>query len=45
MDFIAKKNIGNLLFSRKLFSPLKCLTSVFGMGTGVSTAPSPPDFF
>ena len=26
-------------------SPLRCLTSVFGMGTGVTTAPSPPDFF
>ena len=25
-------------------SALKCLTSVFGMGTGVSTSPSSPDF-
>ena len=28
-----------------LFSPLKCLTSVFGMGTGVTTSPLPPDLF
>ena len=28
-----------------LSSPLQCLTSVFGMGTGVSTALSPPDYF
>ncbi len=27
----------------RLSSPLRCLTSVFGMGTGVSIAPSPPD--
>ena len=27
----------------QLLSPLKCLTSVFGMGTGVSTSLSPPD--
>ena len=26
-------------------SALEVLTSVFEMGTGVSTAPSPPDFF
>ena len=32
-------------FTRRLFSPLMCLTSVFGMGTGVSTSPSPPDLF
>lgn len=29
----------------RLPSPLRCLTSVFGMGTGVPTAPSPPDLF
>ena len=28
-----------------LSSPLQCLTSVFGMGTGVSTALSLPDYF
>ena len=28
-----------------VLSPLQCLTSVFGMGTGVTTAPMPPDFF
>ena len=28
-----------------LSSPLWCLTSVFGMGTGVSITPSPPDPF
>ena len=36
---------GNVLSSQALgllFSPLKCLTSVFGMGTGVSTSPSSP---
>ena len=27
----------------KLSSALKCLTSVFGMGTGVSTSPSSPN--
>ena len=27
-----------------LSSPLRCLTSVFGMGTGVSILPSSPDF-
>ena len=41
------KKPGGALFSppRELPSPLRCLTSVFGMGTGVPTAPSPPDFF
>ena len=29
----------------RIQSPLRCLTSVFGMGTGVSTVPSSPDFF
>ena len=33
------------ILSLRISSPLRCLTSVFGMGTGVSTAPSPPDFF
>ena len=37
-----KKKAGNLLFSLTLSSPLKCLTSVFEMGTGVSTLPSSP---
>ena len=40
------KKTGNLLYSQgqaQLFSPLKCLTSVFGMGTGVSTSLSSPD--
>ena len=39
---------GDLLSSlghAQLLSPLKCLTSVFGMGTGVSTLPSSPDPF
>ena len=40
--FFAKKNIGNLLSSLTLFSPLKCLTSLFGMGRGVSTLLSSP---
>ena len=42
-----KKKPGSSLFSliNQIPSPLRCLTSVFGMGTGVSTAPSPPDFF
>ena len=42
----AKKRPGSELFSQaqgQLSSPLGCLTSVFGMGTGVSTPPSPPD--
>ena len=30
-------------FTFRLFSPLQCLTSVFGMGTGISTALSSPD--
>ena len=43
---VSKKKPGSSLFSPKgIPSPLRCLTSVFGMGTGVSTAPSPPDFF
>ena len=29
-----KKNIGNVLFSLSLSSAFRCLTSVFGMGTG-----------
>ncbi len=29
----------------QLLSALKCLTSVFGMGTGVATSPSPPDIY
>ena len=42
-----KKKPGSALFSPTSWipSPLRCLTSVFGMGTGVSTVPSPPDFF
>ena len=44
-----RKKPGGALFSLAfraiLSSPLRCLTSVFGMGTGVTTAPSPPDFF
>ena len=44
-----RKKPGGALFSRpfrgRLSSPLRCLTAVFGMGTGVTTAPSPPDFF
>ncbi len=41
------KKTGNELFSQgqaQLSSPRKCLTSVFGMGTGVSTSLSSPDF-
>ena len=37
---------GSVLSSHELamlFSPLRCLTSVFGMGTGVSISLSPPD--
>ena len=37
-----KKKIGNYLFSLTLSSALKCLTSVFEMGTGVSTLLSLP---
>ena len=36
---------GNVLDLLTLFLPLQCLTSVFGMGTGVATAPSSPDLF
>ena len=39
---------GNVLSSLELvqiLSPLICLTSVFGMSTGVSTSLSPPDLF
>ena len=32
--FLHKKNIGNVLFSLSLSSAFRCLTSVFGMGTG-----------
>ena len=32
-----KKKIGNYLFSHSLSSAFKCLTSLFGMGRGVST--------
>ena len=32
-------------FAFRLFPPLQCLTSVFGMGTGVATAVSSPDSF
>ena len=39
---INKKSIGNVLFSHTLSSELKCLTSVFGMGTGVSTSLKSP---
>ena len=34
---------GNELFSHSLSSPMKCLTSVFGMGTGVTTSLISPD--
>ena len=40
------KETGNVLSSQgraQLLSPLECLTSVFGMSTGVSTPPSSPD--
>ena len=42
-----KKKPGNVLILRPkvLHQPLRCLTSVFGMGTGVPTVPSSPDFF
>ena len=41
-----KKRTGNELDSLKqLFSPLACLTSVFGMGTGVTTPVSSPDLY
>ena len=35
--FFCKKKISNFLFSLSLSSALKSLTSVFGMGTGVSS--------
>ena len=38
-------NVLSLLELVQLLSPLKCLTSVFGMRTGVSTSLSPPDHF
>ena len=43
---LEKKKPGNVLSLQgqaQLFSPLQCLTSVFGMGTGVSTASLSPD--
>ena len=41
-----KEKPGNFLLSHIVLpSALKCLTSVFGMGTGVSTLPSSPDLF
>ena len=43
--FFKKKARRLAILSFQIPSPLRCLTSVFGMGTGVSTAPSPPDFF
>ena len=36
-------NVLSLLELVQLLSPLKCLTSVFGMSTGVSTSLSSPD--
>ena len=36
-SFINKKIVSNFLFSHTLSSALECLTSVFGMGTGVPT--------
>ena len=40
---------GDVLLSQglasQLPSALKSLTSVFGMGTGVTSSPSPPDYF
>ena len=32
-------------FTVRLFLPLMCLTSVFGMGTGVTTSLSSPDLY
>ena len=32
-------------FTARLFLPLMCLTSVFGMGTGVTTSLSSPDLY
>ena len=42
-----EKKPSSALFSPvpRVSSPLWCLTSVFGMETGVSTTPKPPDFF
>ena len=48
MEANHKKRTSNELFSQgqaQLSSPLKCLTSVFGMGTGVSTSLSSLDLF
>ena len=41
-SFLLHKKTGNVLFSLTLSSALKCLTSVFEMGTGVSTSLSSP---
>jgi hypothetical protein len=38
VSIITKKILGNVLSSLTLLSALKCLTTVFGMGTGVSTS-------
>ena len=45
-----KEGVSSFIFTRqrarftfRLFLPLQCLTSVFGMGTGISTALSSPD--
>ena len=40
-----KKSPATCYSCQGLPSPQRCLTSVFGMGTGVSTAPSSPDSF
>ncbi len=40
-----RKKPGDVLLSHNVLqSALECLTSVFGMGTGVSTSPSSPGF-
>ena len=48
-SFVLRTYSGSDLSSRavthQVFSALQSLTSVFGMGTGVTSAPLPPDIF
>ena len=44
-SFLLHKKTGNVLFSLTLSSALKCLTSVFEMGTGVTSSLLSPHFF
>ena len=40
--FLVKKKMAAFYLFYPLFSTFECLTSVFGMGTGISTQLSPP---